>query len=106
MGNSQAGHTRGAAAQGCHDHRGRVDPETCYPVKSASPSCQDRMVGLPVGTRVQKCGIDRRARSGIVMPHEPEHSQGSFPARFDDGIWEVFDASCVIVLEPSKGGGR
>jgi hypothetical protein len=55
--------------------------------------------GLPVGTRVQK-GRGARTRTGVVMHHEPEHSHGSFPVRFDDGIWEMLDASYVTVLEP------
>ncbi|MGH3778877.1 MAG: hypothetical protein ACRDRR_24610 [Pseudonocardiaceae bacterium] len=37
------------------------------------------------------------------MPHEPEQSQGSFPVRFDDGIWEVLNASYVTVLTPPGG---
>ncbi len=64
------------------------------------------MVGLPVGTRVANRGTGRRRRTGTVMPHEPEHSQGSFPVRFDDGIWEVLDAFYVTVVAPSKGSGR
>lgn len=61
--------------------------------------------GLPVGTWVQKA-TGRRKRAGVVMPHEPEHSRGSFPVRFDDGFWEVLDASYVTVLAPPKGSGR
>jgi hypothetical protein len=72
-------------------------------VSAASPSHQDRMVGLPIGMRVQKRG---RARLGTVMPHEPEYSRGAFPVRFDDGIWEVLDASDVTVLAWPKGIGR
>ncbi|MGH3799845.1 MAG: hypothetical protein ACRDTD_06890 [Pseudonocardiaceae bacterium] len=40
------------------------------------------------------------------MPHAPEYSQGSFPVRFDDGIWEILDTSYVTVLELPKGGRR
>jgi hypothetical protein len=61
--------------------------------------------GLPIGTRVQKA-TGRRVREGVVMPHEPEHSHGSFPVRFDDGIWEMLDASYVTVLAPPRGGDR
>jgi hypothetical protein len=61
--------------------------------------------GLPIGSRVQK-GTGRRARTGTVMPHEPEHSRGGFPVRFDDGVWEVLDASYVSVLAPPKGSPR
>lgn len=53
----------------------------------------DRTVGLPIGTRVCKPGS--RPRFGTVMPHEPEYSSGDFPVRFDDGFWEVLDASYV-----------
>lgn len=62
--------------------------------------------GLPIGTRVQKQGTARRTRCGTVMHHEPEHSRGSFPVRFDDGIWEVLDASDVTVLAPPEGDDR
>jgi hypothetical protein len=57
--------------------------------------------GLPVGTRVQK-GAGCYVRAGTVMPHEPEYSRGGFPVRFDDGIWEMLDASYVTVLAPPE----
>jgi hypothetical protein len=59
----------------------------------------DRTAGLPIGTRVQK-GTGDRARLGVVMHHEPEHSRGCFPVRFDDGLWEMLDASEVTVVAP------
>jgi hypothetical protein len=36
------------------------------------------------------------------MPHEPEYSHGSFPVRFDDGIWEVLDVSYVTVVSAEE----
>jgi hypothetical protein len=60
-------------------------------------STVDRTVGLPIYTRVCKPGS--RPRFGTVMPHEPEYSHGSFPVRFDDGIWEMLDVSYVTVVE-------
>lgn len=56
--------------------------------------------GLPIGTRVQRRGTGRRTRTGVVMHYEPEHSRGTFPVRWDSGIWEKCDASDVIVLAP------
>lgn len=56
----------------------------------------DRTVELPVGTKVRKLGS---RRFGTVMPHQPEFSRGSFPVRFDDGIWEVLDVSYVAVVQ-------
>lgn len=64
----------------------------------------DRTVGLPVGMRVWNRKPGRHARFGTVMPHEPEHSRGSFPVRFDDGFWEVLDTSYVTAVTPPKGG--
>ena len=56
--------------------------------------------GLPAGTRVQvKSGAQQ---TGTVMPHEPEYSHGLFPVRLDDGIWQIFDATDVVVLAPPK----
>jgi hypothetical protein len=40
------------------------------------------------------------------MPHEPEFSHGLFPVRLDDGIWQIFDASDVVVLAPPKEANR
>ena len=81
-------------------HRPRVDPQA-GPVRQA-----DRMTGLPIGTRVERVGNGRRTRRGVVMPYEPEHSRGGFPVRFDDGFWEVLDASDVTVLVPPNGSDR
>ena len=60
--------------------------------------------GLPIGTRVQK-GTGARARLGVVMHYEPEHTRGCFPVRFDDWIWEICDASDVTVIAPPEGSG-
>ena len=64
------------------------------------------MVALPAGTRVQKRETGHRIRAGTVMPYEPEYSRGSFPVRFDDGVWEVLNASYVTVLAPRKDGDQ
>lgn len=61
--------------------------------------------GIPAGTRVQMKGTGHR-RQGIVMPYEPEYSHGSFPVRFDDGIWQVLNASYVVVVAPSEGSDQ
>lgn len=60
-----------------------------------------RGLGLPIGTRVRKRGT---GRVGTVMHHEPQYSQGRFPVRFDDGIWEVHTAADVTVLAPPPTG--
>ncbi|HEV7452399.1 MAG TPA: hypothetical protein VGO16_13630 [Pseudonocardiaceae bacterium] len=60
--------------------------------------------GLPAGTRVRvKSGAQQ---TGTVMPHEPEYSHGLFPVRLDDGIWQIFAASDVVVLAPPKQAGQ
>lgn len=56
--------------------------------------------GLPEGTRVRIRG--EAQRTGTVMRYAPEYSHGLFPVRLDDGIWQTFDASDVIVLAPPK----
>lgn len=56
--------------------------------------------GLPVGTRVRIRGGAQR--TGTVMLYEQEHSRGTFPVKLDDGIWQIFNASDVIVLAPPK----
>ena len=66
----------------------------------SAPWAGDRSAGLPVGTRVCKPGA--RARFGTVMPYEPEYSQGSFPVRFDDHIWEMLDVSYVTAVSPDQ----
>ncbi len=56
--------------------------------------------GLPAGTRVQMRG--RAGQQGTVMVYEPEYSRGLFPVRLDDGIWQICDASDVIVLDTTE----
>lgn len=64
----------------------------------------DRAVGLPAGTRVWKDRTGNGAKFGTVMPHQAKYSHGSFPVRFDDGIWEVLDVSYVTVVSPEGSG--
>ncbi len=75
------------------------------PAPAGSPSGDRVSAGLPAGTRVQARGTGRR-RQGVVMPHDPEYSHGSFPVRFDDGIWEVLDTSYVIALALPEGSDQ
>ncbi len=60
--------------------------------------------GLPIGTRVVRNHrpAGRLPRFGTVMPHEPEHSRGCFPVRFDDCIWETCTVSDVTVVATSS----
>jgi hypothetical protein len=56
--------------------------------------------GLPTGTRVQlKTPAQQK---GTVMPYEPEYTQGLFPVRLDNGIWQRCHTSDVIVLAQPK----
>jgi hypothetical protein len=58
---------------------------------------------LSVGTRVQL--RDRARLKGTVISYHPEYSMGSlglFSVRLDNAIWQICDASDVIVLAPSK----
>jgi hypothetical protein len=36
---------------------------------------------------------------GWVQPYDMEYSSGTFPVKFDDGIWRKMDASYLKVLE-------
>jgi hypothetical protein len=58
----------------------------------------DRSVGLAIGTRVWNGKPGALARFGEVMAHEPQYSQGGFPVRFDDQLWEVLDVSYVTPI--------
>ncbi len=61
--------------------------------------------GLPAGTRIQLRGGAQR--TGTVITYHPECSLGRlglFSVRLDNGIWQVCDASDVIVVAPSKPG--
>lgn len=68
----------------------------------SAPGAGDRSVGLPVGTRVWNRKSGARARFGTVMPYSPEYSQGSFPVRFDDQIWEILDVFYVTAVSPDE----
>ncbi len=57
--------------------------------------------GLPAGTRVWNRS-KRHPRFGTVMPHEPEHSRGCFPVRYDDGIWETADTTDVTAVSAEQ----
>lgn len=96
---------RAVVAAGVPDDLREPDCSGQLPPPAGNPSGDRVSAGLPVGTRVQARGTGRR-RQGVVMPYEPEYSHGSFPVRFDDGIWEVLNASYVIALAPPEGSGR
>jgi len=52
---------------------------------------------LDAGTRVslQREGCPL---GGVVQPYEPQYSDGTFPVRFDDGIWRTMSARDVTVV--------
>ncbi|MCA1674230.1 MAG: hypothetical protein LC799_19250 [Actinobacteria bacterium] len=54
---------------------------------------------LDAGTRVS---IQRHGGplGGVVQPYEPEYSDGTFPVRFDDGIWRKMNINDVTVVAP------
>ncbi len=66
---------------------------------------------LDPGTRVS-LRRDGRPLGGVVQPYEPQYSDGTFPVRFDDGIWRtmtVNDVTVVALPEPlthRKGRSR
>ncbi len=68
----------------------------------SAPWAGDRSIGLPIGTRVWNRQPGARARFGTVMQYSPEYSQGSFPVRFDDEIWEMLDVSYVTAVSPDE----
>ena len=37
---------------------------------------------------------------GVVQPYEPQYSDGTFPVRFDDGIWRKMTVNDVTVVAP------
>jgi len=54
---------------------------------------------LDAGTRVSlRCDGD--PLGGVVQPYEPEYSDGTFPVRFDDGIWRTMTVRDVTVVTP------
>lgn len=74
-----------------------------HPVAVVAPAVDQTVLGLPIGTRVMRVDpfpdLRRRSRLGWVVPHQPEYSRGSFPVRWDDGIWEAgLDVSDVTVV--------
>ncbi|MCA1671892.1 MAG: hypothetical protein LC799_06690 [Actinobacteria bacterium] len=52
---------------------------------------------LDVGTRVS-VQRDGGPLGGVVQPYEPEYSDGTFPVRFDDGIWRKMTVRDVTVV--------
>lgn len=54
---------------------------------------------LDPGTRVclQREGVPL---GGVVQPYEPQYSDGTFPVRFDDGIWRKMTVNDVTVVAP------
>jgi len=43
---------------------------------------------------------DEGSLGGVVQPYEPEYSDGTFPVRFDDGIWRKMNINDVTVVAP------
>ncbi len=56
---------------------------------------------LDVGTRVS-IRRDGKPLGGVVQPYEPQFSDGTFPVRFDDGIWRKMTSNDVTVVAPPK----
>jgi len=54
---------------------------------------------LDPGTRVS-LRRDGRPLGGVVQPYEPQYSDGTFPVRFDDGIWRKMTINDVTVVAP------
>ncbi len=54
---------------------------------------------LGAGTRVS-VQRDGGSLGGVVQPYEPQYSDGTFPVRFDDGIWRKMTARDVTVMAP------
>ncbi|MDQ4039738.1 MAG: hypothetical protein M3313_15655 [Actinomycetota bacterium] len=52
---------------------------------------------LDIGTRVS-LQRDGRPLGGVVQPYEPQYSDGTFPVRFDDGIWRKMSVRDVTVV--------
>jgi hypothetical protein len=64
----------------------------CGTPGDSSIGVEPRSHSRPAG---RHAGVQARSLpKGTVMPHPPEYFPGQFPARFDDGIWEVLD-TCV-----------
>ncbi len=43
---------------------------------------------------------DGEPLGGVVQPYEPQYSDGTFPVRFDNGIWRTMTANDVTVVAP------
>lgn len=54
---------------------------------------------LDAGTRV-RTQLGGCPLGGVVQPYEPEYSHGTFPVRFDDGIWRKMTIDDVTVVAP------
>jgi hypothetical protein len=54
---------------------------------------------LEAGTRVS-LQRDGEPLGGVVQPYEPQYSDGTFPVRFDNGIWRTMTANDVTVVAP------
>lgn len=59
---------------------------------------------LDAGTRVS-LPRDGRPLGGVVQPYEPQYSDGTFPVRFEDGIWRRMSVRDVTVVAHT-GEGR
>ncbi len=59
---------------------------------------------LDAGTRVCLQRDGAAPLGGVVQPYEPEYSDGTFPVRFDDGIWRRMTARDVSVVTPQSPG--
>ena len=60
---------------------------------------RSRRALLDAGTRVT-IQRDGHPFGGVVQPYEPEYSDGTFPVRFDDGIWRTMTVNDVTVVAP------
>jgi len=60
---------------------------------------------LDAGTRVS-LQRDEGTLGGVVQPYEPQYSDGTFPVRFDDGIWRTMTVNDVTVVAPPAPATR
>jgi hypothetical protein len=56
---------------------------------------------LDAGTRVS-IPRDGKPLGGVVQPYEPQFSDGTFPVRFDDGVWRRMTSNDVTVVAPPE----
>jgi hypothetical protein len=78
-------------------------PVTTTRVSAAFTWPNRRPVGLPEGTRVRNRDT---GQYGTVMPYEAEHTQGWFPVRRDDQIYERCYAFDVTGVTPEMSAQR